>query len=269
MDRIRRATEWALASGALEPIATETAHVDAEGARFLVRILTRLERKERAGGDGGDPFQDPPDTLIVGELSPTHRCLLNRFNVLEHHLLIVTRRFVHQLEPLDRGDMDALAHCLDEINGLGFYNGGRTAGASQDHKHLQLVPLPLSEATPPVPIEPLLGERGSATCSERLPFRHALRWLEPGDSADGARLLRACRDAACEASVGPTDPYNLLVTRRWLMLVPRSREHFGDMSVNALGFAGSLLVRNREGLDAVRRAGPLRVLASVSVPPPA
>ena len=47
-------------------------------------------------------------------------------------------------------DREAERHYLEEMNailaefdGLGFYNGGETAGASQPHKHLQIVPLPL------------------------------------------------------------------------------------------------------------------------------
>ncbi len=60
-------------------------------------------------------------------------------------------------------------------------------------------------------------------------------------------------------------PYNLLVTREWMLLVPRSREFFGTISVNALGFAGGLLVRNGEEMKRVRDAGPMEVLRSVGV----
>ena len=61
--------------------------------------------------------------------------------------------------------------------------------------------------------------------------------------------------------------YTLLFTRRWMLVVPRSREHFGPVSVNALGFAGSMFVRDDEQMQAVRQAGPMKVLAGV-VPGP-
>jgi ATP adenylyltransferase/5',5'''-P-1,P-4-tetraphosphate phosphorylase II len=61
----------------------------------------------------------------------------------------------------------------------------------------------------------------------------------------------------------PTAPHDLLATRRWMMVVPRSRERFEGVSVNALGFAGSLLVRDREQLEVVRRHGPLAVLQGI------
>ena len=59
-------------------------------------------------------------------------------------------------------------------------------------------------------------------------------------------------------------PYNLLLTRRWLMLVPRTREHFERISINAMGFAGSLFVRDGEELGRVEAVGPLTILQAVS-----
>ena len=50
-----------------------------------------------------------------------------------------------------------------------------------------------------------------------------------------------------------------------MMMVPRSQEFYGTVSVNAFGFAGSLLVRNDEELQLVRRTGPLEVLRHVGV----
>ena len=47
------------------------------------------------------------------------------------------------------------------------------------------------------------------------------------------------------------------------MLVPRAREHFESVSVNALAFAGSLFVRNDRELQLVKRTGPMNVLCDV------
>jgi ATP adenylyltransferase len=70
------------------------------------------------------------------------------------------------------------------------------------------------------------------------------------------------------AADGPRQsaPYNLLVTRDWLLVVPRSREHAGGVSINALGYAGSLFVRDGAELARLREMGPMRALAAVSVP---
>ena len=61
-------------------------------------------------------------------------------------------------------------------------------------------------------------------------------------------------------------PYNFIVTKEWLLLVPRSREFFDSISINALGFAGAFLVWNEEQLRALRTAGPLTALRETAIP---
>jgi len=111
-----------------------------------------------------------------------------------------------------------------------------------------------------------------------LPFAHAFSWIEPFAFAGPARAaavlqaayrkLLAAVDADAIRSNGEerqSVPYNLLLTRRWMLLVPRSREHCESISVNALGFAGSLFVRNEEQRETVRRIGPMSLLRAVAV----
>jgi len=60
-------------------------------------------------------------------------------------------------------------------------------------------------------------------------------------------------------------PYNLLFTREWMLLVPRSRERFEGISINALGFAGTLLVWNEGQMEALRDHGPMTALRRTGV----
>ena len=106
---------------------------------------------------------------------------------------------------------------------------------------------------------------GETTAAD-LPFRHAIASVDPGwlDQPEAAgettrRVYQAARDRLGISS----GPYNLLVTREWMMIVPRSRERFGSMSINALGFAGSFYVQNDDELERLRSSGPLSVLAHV------
>jgi sulfate adenylyltransferase (ADP) / ATP adenylyltransferase len=102
--------------------------------------------------------------LFVADVGAEHVCLLNKFNVVDHHLLIVSRDFVHQDRPLEVADFAVWWRCLNEYDSLGFYNGGARAGASQPHRHLQLVPLPLADSGPRIPLESLLdAEHGRST----------------------------------------------------------------------------------------------------------
>jgi ATP adenylyltransferase len=59
--------------------------------------------------------------------------------------------------------------------------------------------------------------------------------------------------------------YNLLMTRQWLMLIPRSQESYNGIEVNALGFVGALLVRNVSQLEQLQTIGPFPLLKKVGV----
>jgi ATP adenylyltransferase len=61
-------------------------------------------------------------------------------------------------------------------------------------------------------------------------------------------------------------PYNLLVTREWMFLVPRSTECFEGISVNALGFAGGFLVKDEPQLNLLKTFGPMTALQRVAMP---
>ena len=258
---------------------------------FVVRSVSSLERKrletrqvEQTGdGRARNPLMPPEPPLTVGDITSTHVGVLNKYPVVEHHLLIVTKRFAPQEAALDHDDFVAVARCLAEIDGLAFYNGGRDAGASQPHKHLQLVPLPLDGGGWAAPIEALFDSwaaTGNVSRLLRLPFRNAFSLLDGFDDEERAAERLEELYAAQLAAIGAVDedapraandeplrpaPYNLLVTRRWMLAVPRSRERFGTISINALGFAGSLFVRDEEEMQDVRDAGPMRALRAVSV----
>lgn len=291
--KIQHQTHHALDCGALQPINTQYEFLEENGMRFLVRMLTNLERKEEANqvqkakkqaGKDFNPFLPYEEDLFVSNISSTHLCLLNKYNVVDHHILIVTRDFEDQNTWLTEADLQALAACMAEIDGLAFYNGGKLAGASQRHKHLQLVPPPLCPDGSPLPlaqvIESLDGQPESkaspATCirhNPQFPFRHAIAYL-PEDawatvSAATQQLRATYQDLLIHLGCNLQNsssifPYNLLLTRRWMVLVCRSQEHYQSIPVNSLGFAGSLLVKNQAQLTLLKSLGPMTVLKNVA-----
>jgi ATP adenylyltransferase len=289
-ESVVRTTKNALKTGALLPVPTDHVFVEDDGMRFFVRILAGLRRKdeakkkqaaESAAGKNANPFLKPDKELMVADISATHLAILNKFNVVEHHLLLITREFENQDTLLTQQDFEALWLCMAEYNGLVFYNGGAAAGASQQHKHLQIVPLPLAPQGPAVPIAPLLeSTRGQKLQTiAGFPFLHSFVRLDPdivNSPLDAARSTFKLY-AAMLRSVGmhapqpgaPTlqsMPYCFLVTRDWLLLVPRAMEFFEDISLNSLAFAGSLFVRNEQQLEKLKNAGPMKALASVALP---
>lgn len=255
MISLRRIREVA-AGGALEPIVTRSAVID----DFVVRVASALEAKANEPKRRTDPLGNYEPELYVGEVGPSHYGLLNKYPVLPDHLLIVTRAAEPQEQLLGADDFAALAAVMEGFDSLGFYNGGHDAGASQGRKHLQLVPLPLSaEAARPVPLEPQIT-------SGALPFRHAYAPLASAEEMhERYRELLARAGITALADDRQSAPYNLLATRRWMLVVPRRREHVEGISINALGFAGSLFVRNDEELERVRRLRPMNMLRAVTL----
>lgn len=253
-----------------------------------------------------DPFLPYEEDLYVGDVPPAHVCLLNKFNVVDGHLLIVTRSFQEQTLLLTNADFAAFWHCIRQYPGLGFYNSGRIAGASQRHKHMQLIAL---TAEVEIPIHEHVSkaarireEQDGCFRVPSLPFKHAvigtgdLRSDNESDPVIGAILharymqllqftierlgVSASSWMAWESStshrwppIGNEHetahpfPYNLLLTSSWMMLVPRQQEKFlNEISVNALGFAGFLLAKNETQRDLIVQHGPLNVLMQVAIP---
>lgn len=272
----------ALASSARQPIETGQLQLMDGGLRFIVRWVSTLARKDGAATviPGGprdpnfNPFLSPEPALTVGPLGDTHTAILNKFPVCSRHLVIASRAFAEQLSPLDLNDFTALAQVLVQCGGLGFFNGGAAAGASQRHKHVQWIP--------PAPDNASLAElvtglpKDAAECSlaqhPRYPMKHCfvrVRCDAQTAVSDAAQsLLRACERGYDELGLrvdaaGLLPPYNLLVGDGWMLMVPRSREHYEGISINALSYGGVLFVRQPEQIEVIKTAGPIAVLADV------
>ena len=142
-----QAVTIATQTGALVPIATDLVIVHEDGLAFPIRVLGHFDKKLRdptstAKKGNRNPFLPYDPNLFVADVSESHVCLLNKYPILEGHLLIVTREFRHQETLLTCDDFAAAWRCLAETDGVVFYNSGPIAGASQPHKHLQLIPHP-------------------------------------------------------------------------------------------------------------------------------
>lgn len=273
--------------GALQPIGTRTEFVTDENVRFVLRILTE-RRAPKPHNDPAivekvqrNPFLPYDANLFVADITPTHVCLLNKYTVIDHHLLLVTRTFEHQEQWLTLADFEAFCACMAEFEGLAFYNGGNAAGASQPHKHLQYVPFPLAASGEDIPMAVKLHETpiGHIVTTLPLPFKHAFLRFDTGTWQDAPKQATDCfRQYAAMLAAAGADPsgvnqggrqtcaYNLLATRDWMLLVLRQQDAVNGISVNGLGFAGHLLARDRDQAEFIRQTGALDILSRVGVP---
>ncbi|GLI69421.1 hypothetical protein VaNZ11_014030, partial [Volvox africanus] len=286
------------------------------GIDFVLRLATALKAKPQgppasqpAPGPTAassvslwrNPFLPPEQELFVRELDAEHSLVLNKFNVVQHHVLVISREFRSQAEPLYGGDLAATLEVVRAMpsGGVAFYNCGPNSGRSQPHKHLQVVPLPFADGQLPLaPVHHLVEEAAAAAAAvplqplhlRQLPYRCYVALLPPKSTTPEqlesafSELLQLCypgyvfqpspllskgppRDAATAAAVvAGSVSYNVLLTRSWMMLVPRSAERCGPLALNSLAFAGTMLVRSDDELDYVRQTGPVEILRRIGEP---
>lgn len=281
--KARECSDTARKSGELCTIPTKKLYLEENHIQFLIRQMEERQWRKPSASEQKkrtNPFLPYNSALKVMDLGVNHVCLLNKFNVCPNHLLIISKAFEPQNSPLTFEDFLRLWDCLDSYPSLGFFNSDPASGASQPHKHLQTVPLPMEGGADQLPITPLLNTMithpvyRKLSRFPRLPWEHGavkLRY-KPGDSATMAEQTYEgyCNgmDAFEVFKNGKISlmPYNLLITREWLLVIPRRCDDFRGISVNALGFAGSFFVSNQTELEILRQTGPLNLLKSVAYP---
>jgi ATP adenylyltransferase len=283
--KIQLITEKAITKKALHPIITNYEILTQDHIPFLIRIVENLERKDqekkkqkqKQSSISFNPFLPYDRDLFIDNIGDSHVIILNKFNVFDHHLLIITREFEAQESALNLGDFSALWKVLLQINGLSFYNSGKLSGASQPHKHLQLVPYPLAQEIETIPINDLVlsyKNTEEIITLKELPYKHSIEFFGDIDDKSGEELgqitLKKYHQLLEKLNIKiennkPSQNYNLLLTKDWMMIVPRSQEKYQSISINSLGFAGAFLVKNQEQLNLIMDSNLLEILAEVAI----
>lgn len=264
--------------------------------KFQLRFSPALANKppKRAASPGftaADPFAYPPRSLFVADIGPSHYLVLNKFAVVPEHLILATREFRPQTGVLDEADLEATLACVRAYRGHGdglfaFFNCGEHSGASQPHRHIQLLPvarmregLHHGARWSPLATTPHLDKTPFATFSEAI------------DQGTSPRQLRAAYlrlyGQACQAAVGTVPAegesearisYNMAMTEHTLVVCPRRAEGdevrgrggdvVGRLALNGTVLAGTALVRSQAEWDALREEPGLLadVLGRIGVP---
>lgn len=201
-------TEKASKSGGLQSLSISSPeYVMGNGIEFLVSYAS-LEKKESSSNlknndkavVSSDPFDkhtlsSSSQSLVITKVAPSHTLVLNKFNTIKDHSLLVTDDFILQSTALTALDFDAWYWAISQAGAVGFYNSNWIAGASQKHKHMQIIPFDVLftirkfDATHALPIDDIIGpEIGSGrwkTLSNKevssavytipeFPFKHAI-----------------------------------------------------------------------------------------------
>lgn len=265
----------ALKEGHLHFTETTTKRIKDNGGGMpyaLTYAPSLLKKPERGDQPERNPFEDPePQLTVLNEVADgDYRLVLNKFPIVAEHSLLVTREFKDQKSPLSPKELYMSYQILntldDEDEGkrhMVIYNSGPSSGSSQDHKHLQILPLPNNfnclqdklcagreHFIPNFKQEPLQSDKTS--------FAHFVAPLpESPDDIDEdllamvyisllQRTLSFFQDWANEKpDLQERKGYNVLLTKRWMCLVPRSNSKAQalDIGFNATGYAGLVLIK--------------------------
>ncbi len=257
------------------PLATDLLSLPAAEPFVVRRLLSATPKHLRASGPRPNPFLPWDPRLEVSRLGESHVVLLNKYPVQPGHLLLITQHWQPQSGWLLASDWRAVAEMDADTGGLWFFNSCAAAGASQPHRHLQL--LPRSTAASSCPLSELILQQLEQQ-QRCWPWHYAISRRRLQESAQGAspserakELQQLFQNHARMLELGdprhdpqPRHPYNLLFTDHWFMSVRRQREHCAGFSVNALGFAGYLLATEKSDLDWLQQQGPWQLLKSVA-----
>ena len=269
-------SEQAVSSGALCPLTTHvepwTGHDDQS---FELRsLIGSPPRHLRPAGPKPNPFRPWDQRLELEPVGGGHVLILNKYPVQIGHMLLITRDWAPQTGWLSPLDWQAVHAVRQHSSGLWFFNSGPRAGASQPHRHLQLLPREPGQSLCPRARwwESKLRGEPDTRCGDRLDHRTSVVAL----SSATAESLHEAYLTLCQAQgmghpsvdVRPRHPYNLLFGDRWMGLVSRSHDECNGFSINALGFAGYLLCTDHSDRPWLDRHGPDGLLNQV-VPPSA
>lgn len=260
-------SQTALNNGSLQSLSTELVTLSSTlpgTIPFEVRKLSSLRTKPShkfAKNTGKNPFLPYEQALYICHLQAGHVILLNKFNVVDHHLLVVTPEFEAQETLLGEKEFHAMLQVMGSFPMLAFYNSGMEAGASQPHRHFQAFPQPAA-----LPVDAVLN-RISQNPERLLPLPFPNLTVDiAGKTAEQVYKLYLSMisqfNPGKPAGQLPA-PYNLLMTDNWMMIIPRTHDRYQGISINALGFAGLILVKNDEQLEVVQSLGGNRLLAEV------
>lgn len=234
--------------------------------------------------------------MLIADLPPSHKLVLNKFAVVPEHFILVTKEFKPQTHVLEEADIAATFACIQAYHTDGqelfaFFNCGQHSGASQPHRHLQLLPVDrMKDGLEDV-------DRGSEwsvlaekiTESEKaLPFNVFASNIRLDMSAEERHdtylelYRRAVKSVYPDSEVRSEGEakisYNFAMTSNSMALCPRtaegtmiknkSGEDVGIVSLNGTVLAGTALVKNEAEWDALKEDPDmlLDVLQGIGVP---
>ncbi|OLL22670.1 Diadenosine 5',5'''-P1,P4-tetraphosphate phosphorylase 2 [Neolecta irregularis DAH-3] len=264
----------ALESKHLIFIESRAESVSENGLTYQIRCAPSLAKKSESiknetTGKMHNPFLPPAPQLVVCGMGADHTIVLNKFCILPRHFLLITNEFQKQTEPLSPEDLASTWECLSLVDKrhLAFFNCGKVSGASQDHKHVQFIEV---EDLKMYPDDISLSSSLEPASHPSVPFAHFVLPVPKEhsglDLASIFAVLLSSTMTASRLSDVKVFAYNFCMTKEWMFMAPRSKEHWKDISINSTGMVGLLLTKSDEELQDVKHTRIVEILEHVGIP---
>ncbi|KAH7170164.1 HIT-like domain-containing protein [Dactylonectria macrodidyma] len=317
-DLVKSTFARARSEGDLQYYPTQATIIQVNSIPFQLRFSPALANKPKPPPKDQtkplkpfDPFANPAAALHVTDLSPSHYLVLNKFAVVPEHFILATTEFKPQTHVLEEDDLEATIACIqayeaaentEKESGLdneenkdglfAFFNCGDHSGASQAHRHIQL--LPVARMRDGLPADGHWTVLADSLLTRPAPFTTFAEKIVLGTSAKDLhaaylRLYRqACQAVATYSGSTRTDEeapcegetrisYNMAMTKDTLVICPRLAEgsrivgkdgqELGTLSLNGTVLAGTALVKSEVEWEALKNdpEGLLQVLSSIGL----
>jgi ATP adenylyltransferase len=243
--------------------------------------------------------------------------VLNKFAVVPEHFILATKENKPQTHVLEESDLEATLACIEAYeqakqsrghdeksrssgekgshdDGLfAFFNGGPHSGASQAHRHIQLLPISrMKDGLEDNTAWDVLAQQADAL--QKTPFAAFSESISTGmSSADLFAVYSRVYTKACQAvaqergskieTVHTTGEalisYNMAMTKDTLVICPRTKEGspiknsdgsetIGSLALNGTVLAGTALVKSEAEWEALKKSPNelLAVLNSIGIP---
>ena len=232
---------------------------------FIIRELdTSRFKKKNSYGPNQNPFNPWDKILEVDKIGTNHQLILNKYPVQKGHILLITNTWKPQDGWLDISDWIAIQMVNEDTSGLWFFNSSPIAGASQPHRHFQLLRRDYGEIICPRE-KWFLDFENNNDQDSKLKKNAVVSKFNFLDNS--INIYNLYLELSKKIGLGnpiddekPRFPHNILITNNWIAIIKRKYDHVHGFSVNGLGFAGYLLVTEKSNINYLKKYGPEKLL---------
>ena len=232
---------------------------------FIIRKLdTTKFKKKVCYGPKQNPFNPWEEILEIEKIGNYHQLILNKYPVQKGHILLITNSWKPQNGWLDINDWAAIKNVNKDTSGLWFFNSSPIAGASQPHRHIQLLRRSNDEVNCPREqwfLDLEISNDKKNKLKKNIVVSH-FNFQENASSIYNKYLELTKKIGLGEPIYDdkPRYPYNILITNSWIAIIRRRFDHIHGFSINGLGFAGYLLVTEKSDIKYLKNFGPEKLL---------